>query len=460
MIANINSYNQIISSQRDYFNTNITKDIKFRKTQLKKLLTILQENEAKLDEAIYADFKKSAFDNYATETGVLYTELKHAIKKLEFWSKKKYVSTNLANFPGNSYIINEPLGNTLVIGAWNYPYMLSLQPAIAAIAAGNTVIIKPSELAANTSKLMADLINKNFDSQFLHVIEGGVEETTALLKLKFNKIFYTGSSLIGKIVMKAASEHLTPVVLELGGKSPVIITKDASIKMAAKRIVWGKFLNGGQSCIGPDYLLVDETIKVKLIKEIKNQLIKIHGENPENSEAIPRVINKRHFDRLIKLIDPKKVIIGGKHNVDELYIEPTIMDQVNWDDLVMQEEIFGPILPILSYSDLNQAIRQIKAQDKPLALYLFTNSAKIKKQVFNEISFGGGALNETIMHFTNPNLPFGGVGNSGTGNYHGEYGFKAFSHQKSIIEKTNWFEPFVKYAPYNKLKLRLLKMLS
>lgn len=455
-----NTFSKIIKSQSDYFNTNITKDIKFREAQLKKLRAILQENETKLDEAIYADFKKSAFDNYATEISILYAELNHSIRKLKFWSKKKYVGTNLANFPGNSYIINEPLGNTLVIGAWNYPYLLSLQPAIAAISAGNTVIIKPSELATNTSKLIANLINNNFDANFFHVIEGSVEETTALLKLKFDKIFYTGSSLVGKIVMKAASEHLTPVVLELGGKSPVIITNDASINMAAKRIVWGKFLNSGQTCIGPDYLMVHSSIKEKLIKEIKIQITKIHGNNPANSEAIARIINKRHFERLLHLIDPKKVIIGGKHNEEDLFIEPTIMDHVSWNDAVMQEEIFGPILPILSYTDLDDAILQIKSQEKPLALYLFTNSKKVKDKVFNEISFGGGALNDTIMHFVNPNLPFGGVGNSGTGSYHGEYGFKAFSHQKSIIEKTNWFEPFVKYAPYTKLKLRLLKMLS
>ena len=455
----MNTYEELLNKQRVFFNSNTTKSVKFRKEQMKKLLHILKTHEKELDNAIYADFKKSSFENFATELSLIYSELKHSIKMVNYWSKKKYVGTNLANFPGSSYIIPEPLGNTLIIGAWNYPYLLSLHPAISALAAGNTVLIKPSELAMNTSNLMAKLINDNFDSQYFHVVEGGVTETTELLKQKFDKIFYTGSSSVGKIILKAAAEHLSPVVLELGGKSPAIITKGASIKMAAKRLVWGKFLNGGQTCVAPDYLMVDKSVKKKLVEEIIIQIRKIHGDDPQKSEAFVRIINPRHFARIIKLLDKNKIITGGQTDEQDLYIAPTIMDNVNWEDAVMKEEIFGPILPIIEYENLDDAIDQIKTQPKPLALYLFTNKKSIRDRIFHEISFGGGALNETIMHLANPNLPFGGVGNSGTGNYHGEYGFAAFSHQKSIIQKPNWFEPFVKYAPYNAFKLSILKRL-
>ena len=455
----MNQYQEIINSQKEFFNSNATKTVEFRKEQLKKFYRLLQENEEKLNAAIYADFKKSAFENYATELSLLYSELRHSTKMLKHWSRRKYVKTNLANIPGSSFIQPEPLGNTLIIGAWNYPFLLSLHPAVSALAAGNTVIVKPSELSMNTSKVMADLINNSFESNYFHVIEGGVKETTALLAEKFDKIFYTGSSMVGKIVMRAASEHLTPVVLELGGKSPAIVTENASIKMTAKRIVWGKFLNGGQTCVAPDYIMVQKNVKQKLIEEIKKQILKIHGDNPQKSEAFVRIINPRHFKRLQQLMDRDKIIVGGQLDEQDLYIAPTLMDHITWDDAVMKEEIFGPLLPILEYENLEDAITQIKAQEKPLALYLFTSSKKIRDQVFHEISFGGGALNDTIMHLANPNLPFGGVGNSGTGSYHGEYGFLAFSHNKSIIQKTNWFEPFVKYAPYNKLKLSILKML-
>ncbi len=452
-------YSEIINKQQEFFNSNTTKNLKYRKSQLRKLLSVLKENEEALSEAIYKDFKKSAFDTYSTELGIIYAEIKHSIKKLSNWAEKRYVGTNLANIPGSSYILYEPLGNTLIIGAWNYPYLLSLHPAVSAIAAGNTVIIKPSELAMNTSQTMAKLINENFDQNYFHVVEGGVRETTALLKEKFDKIFYTGSSTVGKIIMRAAAEHLTPVTLELGGKSPAIVTDTASIKMTAKRLVWGKFLNGGQTCVAPDYLMVDKKVTAQLIEELKKQMVKIHGADPQKSDAFPRIINPRHFERLLKLLDKDKIIVGGETDKDDLYMAPTLMKNINWDDAVMKEEIFGPVLPILEYDDLDEAISQMKAQPKPLALYLFTGSNRVKNKIFSEISFGGGALNETIMHLANPNLPFGGVGNSGMGNYHGEYGFIAFSHQKSIIEKPNWFEPFVKYPPYSKLKLNILKKL-
>jgi len=452
-----NNFNIILEKQSAFFASNQSKNTQFRIEQLKKLIRVLKANEQLLNEAVYKDFKKSAFETYETELAIIYSEIKIAIRKLSHWAKMKSVGSGLSNFPGKSYIISEPYGNVLVIGAWNYPYHLSILPAVSALAAGNTVIIKPSELSLNASQAMAKIINENFDEGILHVIEGGVEETTTLLKHSFDFIFYTGGEVVGKIIMKAASENLTPLALELGGKSPTIIEKDANIKMAAKRIVWGKFLNGGQTCVAPDYLLVDQSIKEKLIDEIRNQIKLIHGENPLFSEAFVRIINPRHFQRLISLLDKEKIVIGGNTCENELYIEPTVLDNVSFDDKVMQEEIFGPILPIITYENLDWAIAQIKSRPKPLALYLFSNTAKVQQKVLQEVSFGGGTINDVIMHLANDKLPFGGVGSSGMGNYHGKYGFTTFSHQKAIIKKTNWFEPWFKYPPYTKGKLELIR---
>lgn len=454
-----NNFDSIIKKQEALFSANQSKNIQFRIVQLKKLMKVLKENETLLNEALYKDFKKTAFETYETELAIIYHEIKLAIRKLKSWSKVKSVGIGLANIPGSSFIMPEPFGNVLVIGAWNYPYQLSILPAVSALAAGNTVIIKPSELSLNASHAMAKIINENFDDGILSVIEGGVEETTTLLKHPFDFIFYTGSTNVGKIIMQAAAKNLTPVVLELGGKSPAIVEKDANIKMAAKRIVWGKFLNGGQTCVAPDYLLVHQSIKKQLIEEIQHQILNIHGHSPMESEAFVRIINPRHFKRLVKLIDKDKIVIGGNTCENELYIDPTVLDTIHFDEEIMKEEIFGPLLPIISYEDLDWAIAQIKAKPKPLALYLFSNTKAIQQKVLHEISFGGGAINDVIMHLANPKLPFGGVGHSGMGNYHGEYGFKTFSHYKSIIKKTNWFEPWFKYPPYTKGKLSLIRQL-
>jgi len=453
------AYKQLVNSQLEYFNTNVTKDVDFRIKMLKKLLNILKSNEHLLDKAIYKDLKKSSFDNYTTELSLIYHDLNEAISNLKGWSKRISVPTNMANLPGSSYIIPEPLGVSLIIGAWNYPYQLSLAPVIPALAAGNTAIIKPSELSLNTSNVMAKLINDNFDSNYLHVVEGGVEETTELLKQKFDKIFYTGGSVVGKIIMKAAAEHLTPVTLELGGKSPTFVFNDANLKITAKRLVWAKFLNGGQTCIAPDYILAEKGVKEKLISEIKKQIREIHGENPQQSEAFVRIINPRHFKRIVSLIDTSKVVIGGETDESDLYISPTVMDDVSFDDAVMQEEIFGPVLPIIEFDSLEWAIKQIKNRSKPLALYVFSDDNKIIDKIFHEVSFGGGAVNDAIMHLTNPNLPFGGVGNSGMGNYHGKAGFDTFSHYKSILDKSTLIEPSVKYPPYKEWKKKILEFL-
>ncbi|MCK5782196.1 MAG: aldehyde dehydrogenase [Flavobacteriales bacterium] len=452
-------YKELVDSQREYFNSNITKDVNFRISQLKKLKKILADNEDLLDEAIYKDFKKSSFENYATELALVYHDINEAISELKGWSKKISVATNMANLPGTSYIIPEPLGVSLVIGAWNYPYQLSLAPVVPALAAGNTAIIKPSELALNTSNAMAKLINENFDEKYLKVVEGGVEETTSLLKQKFDKIFYTGSSNVGKIVMKAAANNLTPVTLELGGKSPTFVFNDADIAITAKRIVWAKFLNGGQTCIAPDYILVEKGIKEKLIDKIKEEILTIHGEDPQKSEAFVRIINKRHFERIVNLIDKEKVVFGGETDKSDNYISPTILENVTFEDGVMQEEIFGPILPFIQFEDLDWAIKQVKDREKPLALYVFSSNSKTADKIFHEISFGGGMVNEAIMHLTNSNLPFGGVGNSGMGSYHGKAGFDAFSHYKSILSKSTIIEPPIKYPPFTDWKKKLLKIL-
>jgi aldehyde dehydrogenase (NAD+) len=448
---------EIIKLQREYFCSDKTKSVKFRIEQLKRFRKTLKDNEALLFEAIDKDFGKSQYETYITELSLVYHEIKLAIRKVRKWSKSKYIATNLANFPGKSRVVSEPLGNTLVIGAWNYPYQLTLIPAISALAAGNTVIIKPSELSENTAAIMAKLINKNFDQGLLYVKQGGVKETTELLEQRFDKIFFTGSTAVGRIVMQAAANHLTPVTLELGGKSPVFVMPDANLKMTAKRIAWGKFLNAGQTCVAPDYVLVHSDIKDKLLEELKNHVGIIHGGSPKGKETYVRIINQHHFKRLNDLIHRDKIYCGGETDEDNLYIGPTILDNISFEDKVMEDEIFGPILPVIEFTDLDEIIKKVRTRPNPLALYVFTNSSKIKKRLIREISFGGGSVNDTVLHLSNSRLPFGGKGFSGTGNYHGKAGFDTFSHKKSILFKGLWFEPFLKYAPYNKFKLKLLK---
>lgn len=448
---------EVIASQKIFFNNDNTKPISFRKEQLKKLKSLLQENEKSLDDAIYKDFKKSSFDNYTNELSLLYHDIDEAIHHLNYWVKTKKVSTNIVNFPSKSYIVPEPLGVTLIIGAWNYPYQLSFAPAVAAIAAGNTVILKPSELPINTSNLMAKLINENFDPNFFKVVEGGIPETTELLNQKFDKIFFTGSVPVGKIVYEAAAKNLIPVTLELGGKSPAIIAPDCDLKMTAKRLIWAKYLNAGQTCIAPDYVYVHESIKDEFLKACKKEIEKAKY-SFENGNYV-QIINEKNTLRLITLIDKEKIYHGGKFDVSNRYLEPTILENISLSDEVMQDEIFGPILPVLTYKNINDIIPIIKSKPKPLSCYVFTNDKKIKNKVLTEISFGNGAINESIMQISNSNLPFGGVGHSGIGSYHGESGFKTFTHYKSILEKPNWLELNLKYAPHSVRKLKIIKFL-
>jgi aldehyde dehydrogenase (NAD+) len=448
---------ELITSQRNLFHSNRTKDIIFRIDQLKKFKKVLKENEDILYKAIYEDFGKSAFETYATELGLLYHEINIFIKNTKKWSKRKRVITGLANFPATSYILPEPLGVTLIIGAWNYPYLLSLVPAVTSLAAGNTVILKPSELPTKTSGAMAKIINDNFTDDYFHVVEGGVEVTTDLLCHRFDKIFFTGSTEVGRIIYQAAAKHLTPVTLELGGKSPTFVLSDCNIAITAKRIVWAKFLNAGQTCVAPDYLLVDKSIEIPLLESLKREIEKNY--TGKISDNYTRIINDRHFNRLLNLLDNEKVFHGGTIDKDQLYIAPTILRDVSFEDEVMKEEIFGPLLPVISFTDLADAVKKVKERPSPLACYIYSKDKTRINTLLKELSFGGGAVNDSVMHLSISNLPFGGVGLSGMGNYHGKAGFDTFTHYKSMLDKATWFEPPVKYAPYSALKRNIIRWL-
>ena len=451
------NFQDILTEQRELFNSQKTKSVNYRKIYLEKLKEVIIKNENLLYEAIDKDFGKSKFDTFTTEISFVLKDIDYYLNNLNSLSKPKSVRTNLANQLGSSKIYPEPLGCTLVIGAWNYPYQLSLSPVVAAIAAGNTCILKPSEVAENSMKAMAKIINENFPKEYLYVAEGGVEEITEILKLKFDKIFFTGSTKVGQIVYEAAAKHLTPVVLELGGKSPAIVTSSANFEVAAKRIVWGKFLNAGQTCVAPDYILVDEKVKDSFLDSLKSYIQKFNYQS--NSEQYTRIINEKNFDRLVNLIDPDKVFFGGNSDSSKKFIEPTILQNVTWEDAVMKEEIFGPILPVLTFTNFNEALLKIAEHEKPLAAYLFTSDSEEKENFTSKISFGGGCINDVVMHLSNDYLPFGGVGNSGIGNYHGKFGFEAFSHQKAILDRATWGEPDLKYPPYTEKKLNWIKKL-
>ncbi len=453
------NYKTIIASQQAFFNSNITKDLSFRLTQLKKIKRLLKENEGLLFEAIYKDFKKSELETFITELGQVYHEIDLLLKKLKRWCKPKRVSNGMVNFPGKSFIMPEPLGVVLVIGAWNYPYALSLTPLVSAIGAGNTVILKPSEIPSHTAKAMASIINDNFDPSFIKVCEGGVKETTELLKEKFDKIFFTGSPAVGSIIYQAAAKNLTPVTLELGGKSPTFVLADCHLKNTVKRIVWAKFLNAGQTCIAPDYIIVEKSIEKEFLKALKSE-IETHYNQEVIEENYLQIINDPNYERLLGLIDKSDIYFGANRNAKDRFISPTILQNVSWDDPVMQEEIFGPILPVLTFTDLQRAIDLVKSKPKPLSCYIYADNKKSIDKILTEVSFGGGAVNDSVMHFGNSKLPFGGVGMSGMGAYHGKSGFQTFSHFKSILHKVAWFELPIKYAPYTKRKKKFLKWLS
>ena len=449
---------ELINKQRKFYSSNISKDLKFRIQNLKLLRSIIIKYEKEIQEALRLDLGKSETEAYMTEIGMVLDEIKYNIKHLAKWAKKKYVSTPLSQFPARSYRIPEPRGLVLIISPWNYPFLLSIQPLIGAIAAGNCVIIKPSEYSVNTSKLLKKILTEIYSEAYVTVVLGEKEVAQELLKEKFDYIFYTGSTKIGKIVMEAAAKNLTPVTLELGGKSPCIVDEKCNVELAAKRIAYGKILNSGQTCVAPDYVFVHQNVKEQflncLIKYLKNFL----GENALNNSDYPKIINEMQFNRIISLIDKEHVIYGGGYNRNILKIEPTILTIKDMTSKVMQEEIFGPILPIIGYNNLDYIINYININPKPLALYLFTNNKKIEKRILKEVSYGGGCINDTIIHLANKRLGFGGVGNSGIGEYHGKFSFDTFSHYKSIIKKSNHIDLPVRYHPYSKMKEKLIRM--
>lgn len=446
----------IVNKQKAFFNLNSTKDIYFRIEQLDKLKNIILEYEDLIIDSLYKDLGKSPFESYSTEIGMVLSEISHAQKNIKNWSKVKKVKTPLTNFKAKSYIYPEPYGNVLIISPWNYPLQLTLAPLLGAIAAGNTALIKPSSSSLHTSNTIEKMINENFPEEFIHVINMDSKSADYLLDKKFDYIFYTGSVSVGKLIMGKASKHLTPITLELGGKSPCIVDKEGDIDIFAKRIVWGKFLNAGQTCVAPDYVYVHKDIKDKLIENIVKYIEYFYGKNIKDNDEYPRIINKKQFNRLISLIDENKLIYGGDSDLESLYISPTIMDNITWDDPVMEDEIFGPILPLLEYESIVQVIEEIKKRPRPLALYVFSTNPKVVTKVINSLSFGGGCINDTVMHLANPHMPFGGIGNSGMGAYHGEYSFHTFTHYKSILDKSLSPDVDTRYPPY-KGKLKWVK---
>jgi len=438
-------FKQLINQQREFFQTGATKELSFRLEALTKLAETIKSFESDIMNSLKADLNKSNFDAYSTEIGVVLNDIRFIKKRLHKWVKPKRVKTPLTHFGTSSYIYAEPYGVSLIIAPWNFPFQLALAPVIGAIAAGNCAIVKPSEYTPKTSKIIAQIFAEIFPESFISVLQGGVDVSQSLLKEPFDYIFFTGSPQVGKIVMKAAAEHLTPVTLELGGKSPCIVHKDAHIKHAAKRIAWGKYLNAGQTCIAPDYIYVHEAVKDVFIKTLKTYVKKLYSDHPLKNESYTRIIHKNHFNRLKEFLNDGEVVIGGKVDTDKLLIEPTVMTNITWENRIMKEEIFGPILPVLTYGNLPEVYDGIENSPNPLALYLFTENKTVEKEILKTIPFGGGSINDTVYHFANPHLPFGGVGTSGIGAYHGKASFETFSHHKSVLKQTTRFDIPLRY---------------
>ena len=440
---------EIVNKQRNYFLSGKTLDIDFRINSLKKLYNIIKKYEKQICDALYQDLNKSDYESYMCEIGLTLSEISYMLKHIRKLAKKHTVLTPLSHFHSHSYSINTPYGNTLIISPWNYPFLLSIEPLVDSIAAGNTAIIKPSEYSPHTSMIMEKMIKECFDEAYVTIINGDADTSKELLKQQFDFIFFTGSSAIGKEVLKQSANHLTPVVLELGGKSPCIIDEQVNVKLAAKRIIFGKMVNLGQPCVAPDYILCHKNIKDALVKELIKQL-NIQYPDPLHNKDYGKIINEKHFDRLLSLIDTNKVIYGGKYDKTTLKIEPVIMDNISFDDKVMQQEIFGPILPIITYDHYEDIYNILLTKPSPLALYIFSDNRQHIDEITNRIRFGGGCINDTLIHLATSNLPFGGVGNSGMGAYHGKVGFEAFSHKKAIVDKKKWIDLPMRYQPYDR----------
>ena len=444
----------LVKDQKAYFNTERTKAVGFRREQLDILQRAIIDNREKILAALRQDLSKSAYEGYLTEVGIALDEIRFIKKHMVRWSKARRVRTNLFLLPASSYRYAEPYGVSLIISPWNYPFLLVIDPLVGSMAAGNCTVVKPSEYAPQTAALLKKIISNNFDPGYIAVLEGDAEVSQALLAENFDYIFFTGSPAVGKMVMQAAARHLTPVTLELGGKSPCIVDRDIDLNLTAKRIVSGKFINAGQTCIAPDYLLVHQERKTQLLEQMVSYIRQFYGDDPQLSPDYPRIINERHFLRLAELMQKGKVVAGGRTDRQDLYIAPTIMDEIAWDDPVMQDEIFGPILPVLTYQSLSEALMRVKTLPKPLAFYFFSKNRQAGEKIIKDTSFGGGCINDTLLHFANPHLPFGGIGSSGIGSYHGKKSFETFSHRKSVLRRSFWPDAPLRYPPYgNKLKI-------
>ncbi len=448
---------QILQNQREYFLTGETKNIKFRKRQLKNLRKAILDNEQNIYNALKTDLGKTEIESYMCEFALVINEIDYMLKHIKSFSKPKRVHTEIANFPAKAYTLPSPKGNVLIMSPWNYPFMLTMEPLVDAIAAGNTAIVKPSAYSKATSQLIFDIISKTFEPKYIASILGGREANQDLLTLKFDHIFFTGSKAVGHEVLKSAEKNMTTVTLELGGKSPCIVDKSAKIPLSAKRIVFGKFMNVGQTCVAPDYILVHESVKDKLLNELVLQIKRQYGENPLDDENYGKIISEKHFDKLISLLEGQNIYYGGKSNRQTLKIEPTIVVDPKLDSPIMTEEIFGPIIPVVTYSTYEEALEIIRRNDTPLATYIFSQNKNTINFFENSVQFGGGCINDTIMHLTTPRLAFGGVGESGMGAYHGKRGFDTFSHHKSIINKSTKMDVPLRYRPHSKFKKKMIK---
>ncbi|MGD8399902.1 MAG: aldehyde dehydrogenase [Bacillota bacterium] len=449
----------LLASQRAFWAAGQTRSLEWRLTALKKLKAAILRSEPDLIAALETDLRKPRLESYTSELGMIVTEINYALANLKKWIRPQRVKANLLTFPAKSYLLKEPYGVVLIIAPWNYPVQLALSPLVGAIAAGNCCILKPSELAPATAAAVAQLVDATFNSEFIKVVTGDAATSQCLLEQHFDKIFFTGSPRVGKIVMEQAARQLTPVTLELGGKSPCIVDRNVNLEIAAKRIVWGKFFNAGQTCVAPDYLLARREIKEPLCQAMQRWIERFFGSNPENSPDLAKIINGRHFDRLIAYLQDAQIICGGHWDAERLYIEPTLIEAADQDAPVMQEEIFGPILPVVTYTRIDEVLNLINRHPDPLACYIFSNDRQVTEQLLNSIPFGGGCVNDTLSHFLNPRLPFGGRGASGIGNYHGHYSFEAFSHSKAVVKTGFRFDLPVKYPPYRENHRLLRKFL-
>lgn len=451
-------YSEIVNKQKRFFLEGATLDIKYRISILQKLKNSIIKNTTSIENALFNDFRKSQFEAYVAEVGMSINSINHAINNLKKWAKPKYVSGSILNYPSTEYYLAHPYGVCFIISPWNYPFLLTIDPLIACIAAGNCCIVKPSELTPCTSSVIEQILSEIFEDNYVKVMQGGADITDQLLKCQFDKIFFTGSPRVGKIVYKAAAELVVPVTLELGGKSPCIVAPSANLKLAAKRIIWGKLINAGQTCVAPDFLYVHESIFDKFSEMLIEAIEDFYGKDIEMNKDYPRIINQSNFDRLSALLNGGTILFGGKTNQESRYIEPTLIINVDWESEIMQDEIFGPILPIMKYNNLEDVVEILNDKPSPLAYYLFTENQKEKELVIAKSLCGGMSINDTISHILNPNLPFGGMGKSGIGNYHGLFGFQAFSHQKAIVERSSKFDIPIRYAPYSSKILKLIRL--